>query len=295
MVLLASLVLVILILKTLFQGRGKENLAVKYQGRLVNTSRSLIYKYPEADNIYNHGFIWLFGILVALGLAFLGLNNSYQDEIFKIEESFGVELQTDVFSTLTIPNIRRSLPPPPSTAGVKVKRTEKKIENTTEFKDQSNQEETKAGTTGDSDNNEKGSGGADTGTGAGAGSGESNDVYSVVEEAPRFPGCEDKASLEDRRQCAAMKLSQFLSRNVKYPDQAKLKNIQGKVVITFVVEKDGQITGAKIASDIGGGCGEEALRVVNSMNNMFEKWKPGKQRSNPVRVQVNLPITFRFN
>ena len=55
-----------------------------------------------------------------------------------------------------------------------------------------------------------------------------------------------------------------------------------------MVEKDGQVTNAKVLRDIGGGCGDEALRVVKSM----PKWKPGTQRGNPVRVQFNLPIVF---
>ena len=102
-------------------------------------------------------------------------------------------------------------------------------------------------------------------------------VFVVVEKSPEFPGGNDS-------------LYAFIGRNIKYPEAAKKNKIEGRVFVTFVVEKDGQVSSAKILRDIGGGCGEEALRVVNSM----PKWKPGTQRGNPVRVQFNLPIMFQL-
>jgi protein TonB len=102
-------------------------------------------------------------------------------------------------------------------------------------------------------------------------------VFVVVEKSPEFPGGDDS-------------LYTFIGRNIKYPEAAKKNKIEGRVFVTFVIEKDGQVSSAKILRDIGGGCGEEALRVVNSM----PKWKPGTQRGNPVRVQFNLPIMFQL-
>lgn len=102
-------------------------------------------------------------------------------------------------------------------------------------------------------------------------------VFVVVEKSPEFPGGDDS-------------LYAFIGRNIKYPEAAKKNKIEGRVFVTFVIEKDGQVSSAKILRDIGGGCGEEALRVVNSM----PKWKPGTQRGNPVRVQFNLPIMFQL-
>ena len=102
-------------------------------------------------------------------------------------------------------------------------------------------------------------------------------VFVVVEKSPEFPGGDDS-------------LYAFIGRNIKYPEAAKKNKIEGRVFVTFVIEKDGQVSNAKLLRDIGGGCGEEALRVVNSM----PKWKPGTQRGNPVRVQFNLPIMFQL-
>ena len=80
----------------------------------------------------------------------------------------------------------------------------------------------------------------------------------------------------------------FLGKNIKYPALAKESGIQGRVFINFVVEIDGSITDVKVLRGIGGGCDEEAVRVVESM----PKWKPGKQRGKPVRVSYNLPVKF---
>lgn len=102
-------------------------------------------------------------------------------------------------------------------------------------------------------------------------------VFVVVEKSPEFPGGDDS-------------LYAFIGRNIKYPEAAKKNKIEGRVFVTFVIEKDGQVSSAKILRDIGGGCGEEALRVVKNM----PKWKPGTQRGNPVRVQFNLPIMFQL-
>ena len=104
-----------------------------------------------------------------------------------------------------------------------------------------------------------------------------------------FPGCEDKPK-SDRKTCAEKKLLDFIYSNIKYPAIARENNIQGTVVLSFVVEKDGSITDAKALRDIGGQCGDEALRVVNDMPN----WNPGKQRGRAVRVQFNLPVKFQL-
>ena len=105
-----------------------------------------------------------------------------------------------------------------------------------------------------------------------------DEVYITPEKMPEFPGGEQA-------------LYEFLAKNIKYPQAAKDSNIQGKVFVQFVVEKDGSITNAKVGRDIGGGCGEEALRVVK----MMPKWKPGDQRGVKIRTQFNLPITFSLD
>ncbi len=101
------------------------------------------------------------------------------------------------------------------------------------------------------------------------------EIFIVVEDAPSYPGG-DEARIR------------FLNENIRYPQMARESGIQGTVFITFVVERDGSITDVRILRGIGGGCDEEAIRVIKSM----PKWNPGKQRGRPVRVQFNMPIRF---
>ena len=101
------------------------------------------------------------------------------------------------------------------------------------------------------------------------------EIFTVVEEQPGYPGGEEARI-------------GFLQQNIKYPEEAKELGIQGRVFVTFVVEVDGSITDVRVLRGIGGGCDEEAVRVVKAM----PKWVPGKQRGVPVRVQFNLPIKF---
>lgn len=84
------------------------------------------------------------------------------------------------------------------------------------------------------------------------------------------------------------KLYEYLGENIRYPDIARDGGITGKVLVKFVVEKDGSITNISVMRDIGGGCGEEAKRVVRGM----PKWKPGKVGGRTVRSQFILPISF---
>lgn len=125
---------------------------------------------------------------------------------------------------------------------------------------------------------------------------EDNDVeiFKVVEEMPRFPGCENEATTEAKKACADKKMLEFIYKNIKYPAIARENGVEGTAVITFVVEKDGTVKDARIVRDIGAQCGQEALRVVNMMNESNIKWIPGKQRGRSVRVQFNLPVRFKL-
>lgn len=81
---------------------------------------------------------------------------------------------------------------------------------------------------------------------------------------------------------------EFLSKNVRYPAQAKKLDIKGFVLVNAIIEKDGSIKYVKIRKDIGGGCGEEATRVVMQM----PSWTPGEHKGEPVRVSVPISVSF---
>lgn len=102
-------------------------------------------------------------------------------------------------------------------------------------------------------------------------------VFDRVEQMPQF-GSGDKELME------------YLAKNIKYPAIARENGIQGTVVVQFVVDKDGSITQPQVVRGIGGGCDEEALRVVKGM----PKWQPGKQQGREVKVKFTLPIRFRL-
>lgn len=122
---------------------------------------------------------------------------------------------------------------------------------------------------------------------------EEEEIFKVVEDMPRFPGCEDLGSTKtERQQCANKKMLEFLYSNIKYPAIARENGVEGTVVVQFVVEKDGSVTNAEIVRDIGAQCGDEALRVINLMSKQNIKWIPGRQRERNVRVQFYLPVKF---
>jgi TonB family protein len=104
------------------------------------------------------------------------------------------------------------------------------------------------------------------------------DVFTVVEKMPEYPGGDD----------ARVK---FMVENIKYPEEARKNGVQGTVYVTFIVEKDGKVSNIKIIRGIGGGCDEEAVRVISLM----PSWKPGFQRGKPVRVQFNMPVKFALD
>ena len=103
-------------------------------------------------------------------------------------------------------------------------------------------------------------------------------LFSVVEVMPQYPG----------GQIAMMK---YIMENMKYPEQAMKKGIQGRVAVSFIVEKDGSISNVRPIHSVHTLLDKEAVRVVKSM----PKWSPGKQHGKPVRVQLIVPIMFKLN
>ena len=112
------------------------------------------------------------------------------------------------------------------------------------------------------------------GTGYDEGDYGEEDIFQVVEDMPTFPG----------------DINKWLGKNVKYPVIAQENNIQGRVTVQFVIERDGSITDVKVLRGVDPSLDKEAVRVVKSM----PKWKPGKQRGKPVRVSYTVPINFRL-
>ncbi len=102
-------------------------------------------------------------------------------------------------------------------------------------------------------------------------------IFEVVEEMPGFPGGQGA-------------LMQYLARNVKYPVEAQTKGIQGRVIVSFIVRKDGNISDIKVIRSVDPYLDKEAARVIAAM----PKWKPGKQRGETVNVRFTVPVAFRL-
>lgn len=107
---------------------------------------------------------------------------------------------------------------------------------------------------------------------------EDNLVHIRPEIMPEFPGGEQA-------------LYAFLYSQIKYPPLARELNIQGRVFIGFIIEKDGSVSNVHVMRGIGGGCDEEAVRAVSNM----PRWNPGRMGTQPVRVTYSLPVVFKLN
>jgi protein TonB len=105
-----------------------------------------------------------------------------------------------------------------------------------------------------------------------------NKIFTAVEKEPAFPGGEDA-------------FIKYLGKNIHYPAIAKENNVQGKVFLSFVVERSGALTDIKVVRGIGSGCDDEAVRVLKNS----PKWAPGIQNGRPVRVAYTIPVSFTLS
>ena len=102
-------------------------------------------------------------------------------------------------------------------------------------------------------------------------------VFDIVEQMPEYPG-------------GQAALFEFISKNVKYPEDAVKKKVEGKVFVTFVVDTDGKITDVSLLRKVFPSLDAEAIRVISAMPN----WIPGRQKGQAVRVKYTVPIMFRL-
>lgn len=123
-------------------------------------------------------------------------------------------------------------------------------------------------------------------------------VYTTVEKMPLFPSyeCQDvkergNNSDFEANQCAEIALEEFISRYLKYPDNAFKAGIEGKIDVSFIVEKNGSITHLKLLNELGGGCTEEVKKFMGAIQENI-RWIPGEQNKEKVRVKLTLSFYF---
>jgi protein TonB len=275
----------ILLGRVFFKKQSEINLTERHLNEKAKYSLTGRVKYPEVDVFSMRGTFLNFGLLAAIGLMILAFSWTTFDEKVDLSSLLGTVADEIEMETPRTAEPPPPPPPPPAPTTMQIVETDLTDLETIEFEDMSITEETvidapkpveKAAAAPPPpppppkmEENER-------------------EIFKVVEENPTFPGCEEVANMNERRTCAEEKMMRFIHESIKYPTAARDNGIAGMVVVQFVVEKDGSITNVKILRDIGGGCGDEAVRVVNSM----PIWNPGKQRGRPVRVMFTLPVKF---
>jgi len=290
---LLALILVVVVgliyfLRSSFAKRSSEDLASKH-GKSGKSPLAGMKKYPEVDAFGLSGTFFNLGLAISVGLIVLAFSWTQFEEKINIPDD-ALVLDEDI--EMEPPRTAEPPPPPPPPPPPVIEEVpEEEIleEEQPEFLDMSVEEDTEVAR-------------PDPVVDAPPPppppppppAPKVEEIFKVVEDMPRFPGCEDMGSKQEKEQCATKKMLEFIYGNIKYPAIARENGVEGMVVITFVVEKDGTVTDARVVRDIGAQCGQEALRVVNLMNEKSIKWVPGKQRGRAVRVQFNLPVRFKL-
>lgn len=122
-----------------------------------------------------------------------------------------------------------------------------------------------------------------------------DEVFKIVEEMPRFPGCEHILNEIERKNCASSKFLNYVHKNLKISKEDKiLENFEHKSVAQFVVDKYGSIQNIKIIRGDSTILGNAFKKVLSSMNDMPEKWIPGKHHGKSVKVMISLPININI-
>lgn len=220
-------------------------------------------KTPKADLSKKTGMFLNLGLMISVGLVLFAFEyKSYNDGLLKDLGS----IDDDFEELLDIPITEQPPPPPPPVEQPEIKEIpdEVEIEEKIEVNfDVDVQEETviKEVEISEAPVEEK-----------------ADEIFDVVENMPTPPG-------------GMQGWNKYLSNNLKYPTQARRMGIEGTVYVVFVVNTDGSIQDVDILRGIGGGCDEEAMRVVRNA----PAWEPGRQRGRPVRVKMRLPIRFKLS
>ncbi|SEQ13196.1 energy transducer TonB [Neolewinella agarilytica] len=121
-------------------------------------------------------------------------------------------------------------------------------------------------------------------------------VYKTADQMPLFPGrkCGELMKYKKRKACADQAMLQYIYHNVRYPNKAREKGVEGLAVVSFVVEAHGAITEIKVVRDPGAGLGKAVNKVVSKMKKDNIRFEPGIRKGKPVAVQFMLPVKFEL-
>jgi periplasmic protein TonB len=241
-----------------------------------------IKKNPNVDPKRNSSLYFLLGLTSVLFLTYIGIELKSEDPRIVVEKlDITDNFIQDEEAILTMPPVQKLPPPPPPAPEViqivdnKEVIEDKKIE-TTEIDENKPVVVNNAAQYGDE--------------GGTADEIDEEVPFAVIEDAPVFPGCE-KVPKNQRSACFEEKIRKFIGKNQLYPERAMEDNIQGRVSVVFVIDKDGSITNVQARGPKGGELLEkEALRVISKL----PKIKPGSQRGKPVKIKFSIPFVFKL-
>ncbi len=287
-ILIAILIIAIIFVLKYFLNR-KRDLKSIYKDKKLASPLVARNKYPEVDPFKLHRSVLLFGLVASLAVVFIVFNwTTYEKKMdlsgydLNVEEDFEIEPPR----TAEPPK-----PPPPPPPPVIEEVPEEQILDDEEQPDFQSQ---------DVDVDDVVEAPPEDTTHVAPPPPppppppKEEEIFQIVEQMPRFPGCEDKSTKAEKEKCSQQKLMEYIYANLKYPSIARENGIEGRAVIRFVVDKTGKVSDVKILRDIGGGCGEAAAKVIKSMNNMPKKWVPGRQGGRKVKVYYTLPVIFKL-
>ena len=218
-------------------------------------------KTPKADLESKKGLFFEIGLVIALAAVFAAFQWKSYDKITVNLAQRAVDDTPEEIIPITEQKVKPPPPPPPKqVTQIKIVENDVEVEDDIDIDAEADEETVMQEYVPPVEDDEEI---------------KEQEIFTVVESMPEFPG-------------GMGTLMTYLAKHIKYPPLAKESGIQGKVFINFVVEPDGSISNVKVLRGIGGGCDEEAVRVVKNM----PKWKPGMQRGKPVRVSFNLPVKF---
>ena len=253
----------------------------------ILTFKYFLKRNKKNINQYRNSFL-LFGFFISLTFVFVVFNITIaQNRNFSIPDDMVIDV-IDVDIPQTVPPVKKKLPKPPPPE-IETVPDEEIIDEPPEFlSSETSLEESieffEEDTVSIAVNNlpppveEK-----------------ENDIpILIVEQMPRFPGCEGLATNAERDKCAQKKLLQYIYSNLEYPAIARENGIEGRVVVRFVVDKSGKINNVDIIRDPGGGCGDAVAKIIKNMNDLPQRWTPGRQGGRKVSVYYTLPVIYEL-
>ena len=289
--LISVLIVAVLLIKSQIAKKAASGeLTAKFADQPKNSPLDGRNKYAPVDVLRKSGTVFNIGLISSLALAVLAFSwTSYPDEVFIPDDAMEIDedIEQEPPRTAEPPP---PPPPPPPPVIEEVPEEEIMEEDEPDFADMDIDEDEAVEILEEEPVEEE-----EPEVEEVVEEPEEEKIFKVVEDMPRFPGCEGQGkSKKELKECSDAEMLKFIYSNIKYPAVARENGIEGRAILKFMVDRDGSVSKVQVLRDPGGGTGKEAERVVNLMNTMGQKWVPGKQRGKPVKVWFTLPVSFKL-